>query len=207
MTFQTEPVFKGHYIITIFLAGVGWIVLLGGAGAITAFYDDVVGSYNKLLSSSSSVGSKLGSQINSQVNSQMNGVFAALWLYVIYQFIFIIGIFIIVAKNAMKHYRLVVLSFIIINFISNCNFAFLATIASGTSIIALFPDLGSKFNALIAGLSILAIVNIIWIIIIGSEDDSTLVKTIDSYYDKKNKNDSTSTRFAPQPTSTYTSDA
>ncbi|CAG8745373.1 10143_t:CDS:2 [Gigaspora margarita] len=156
MTFQTEPVFKGHYIITIFLAGVGWIVLLGGAGAITAFYDDVVGSYNKLLSSSSSVGSKLGSQINSQVNSQMNGVFAAL---------------------------------------------------CGTSIIALFPDLSSKFNALIAGLSILAIVNIIWIIIIGSEDDSTLVKTIDSYYDKKNKNDSTGTRFAPQPTSTYTSDA
>ncbi|CAG8453209.1 10879_t:CDS:2 [Cetraspora pellucida] len=188
---QVDLVLKSHYMITISLAGIGWIVLLGGAGAITALYDNTINAYSYGYSSAS---------------SRMSGVFATLWLYVIYQFVVITGLFMMVAKNAIRQYRLAVLSFIIISFISNCNFAFMATVSSGMFSFSLL-DVHSKINALIAGLSILAIANFIWIIIIGSEDDSTLIRNIDGYYGNiRNEKDSTGNRFAPQPTPMYTSD-
>ncbi|CAG8754408.1 10425_t:CDS:2, partial [Cetraspora pellucida] len=196
MPLQVDLVLKSQYVITIPLAGIGWIVLLGGVSAMTSFYNDTLNArrfFNYGLPSSS---------------SRMSGAFAALWLYVIYQIIVIISLFMIVAKNAMKHYRHAVLPSIIISFISNCNFVFLATTASGVFNLSLVPEMNSRINAFIAGLSILAIANFIWIIIIGSEDDSTLIKAIYAYYGntRNNKNDSTSTRFAPQPTPMHSSD-
>ncbi|CAG8529120.1 2179_t:CDS:2 [Cetraspora pellucida] len=72
---QVDLVLKSHYIITITLAGIGWIVLLGGASAITALYNDTMNAYS--------------SYSYSPASSPMSGVFATLWLYVIYQFVII----------------------------------------------------------------------------------------------------------------------
>ncbi|KAF0520408.1 High osmolarity signaling protein SHO1 [Gigaspora margarita] len=178
MVLQFDLVLKSHFIVTIVIAGIGWIILLGSAGAITSLYDR-----DYFISTSS-------------------GLMAALWLYVIYQIVIIISLFMILASNTMIHYRFTILSLLILSFISNCFFAY----RNG-------PILIAEMKALTAGTCILAIINLFWIIIIGSEEDSPLVKAINETYNNinfnispTNNNNPVGTRFVPQPSPMYTSD-
>ncbi|CAG8466847.1 9109_t:CDS:2 [Dentiscutata erythropus] len=180
MVLQPDLVLKSHFIITIVLAGIGWIILLGGAGAVTS----VIGNDKHLLTAAS-----------------VTNYLASLWLYIIYQLAIIMSLFMIIASGTMLHYRFAILSLIIISFISNC---FAANYNYGYD---------PRLRALVAGASILAIVNLFWIILIGSEEDSSTVKTIDGFYNNlnfdftpPNKNNFVGTRFAPQPSPMYTSD-
>ncbi|RIB10607.1 hypothetical protein C2G38_2005086 [Gigaspora rosea] len=178
MVLQFDLVFKSHFIVTFVIAGMGWIILLGGAGAFTSLID------------------------SNSLSSRLSGFMAALWIYVIYQIAIIISLFMILASNNMIHYRFAILSLLIISFISNCYFAY----NDG-------PPGVPQLSALIAGAIILAIINLFWIIIIGSEEDSPLVKAINEAYNNinfnfspTNKNNPVGTRFVPQPSPMYTSD-
>ncbi|CAG8657544.1 2645_t:CDS:10, partial [Gigaspora margarita] len=59
MVLQFDLVLKSHFIVTIVIAGIGWIILLGAVGAITSLFD----RYSFISTSS--------------------GLMAALWLYIL----------------------------------------------------------------------------------------------------------------------------
>ncbi|CAG8726194.1 12800_t:CDS:2, partial [Cetraspora pellucida] len=145
MVLQVDLVLKSHYIVTIVLACISWIILLGGTSAITSLY------------------------------SNGGGPLAALWFHLIYELGVILGLFTVIADNSMKHYRF-------------------------------------TFKAFVAGAILLAMINLFWLLVVGSEEDSYAVKMVnDSYSNLSNINfgpisQNIIPQFAPKTTSMHNSD-